>query len=52
MEHIAEVLKPIEVVVWGEWAMIYLGAPILYNVRLSLEEISSLSLHSFTPGNR
>jgi len=32
MEYIAGVLKPIKVVVWGEMAMIYLGAAIIYNV--------------------
>src|SRR4051794_32072267 len=35
MEYLAEVLKPIEVAVWSERAMIYLGASTPYNICLS-----------------
>ena len=36
MEYLAEALKPIKVVVWGEVAMSSLGAKIFCNVRFSL----------------
>ena len=44
MEYLAEALKPIKVVVWGEMAIDYLGAQISGDVRFSSENRLSFGM--------
>ena len=42
LEFVADILQPIQLVVWGELAMSYLGVPVVHNVSTSISNPSSL----------